>query len=142
MTDLPDNMDANPCLGCGACCAFFRCSFYWGECDDVTPGGVPAGMTVNLGPFRRAMKGTNQEEPYCIALVGQIGAAAHCGIYRQRSSTCRRFVPSYANGSPNEECDRARARFGLAPLTPEDWNVTPFCPNRPKRPPKRRRRVA
>ncbi|MDX1269447.1 MAG: YkgJ family cysteine cluster protein, partial [Oceanisphaera sp.] len=21
----------NPCLTCGACCAFFRVSFYWGE---------------------------------------------------------------------------------------------------------------
>ncbi|MEG6657786.1 YkgJ family cysteine cluster protein, partial [Pseudomonas aeruginosa] len=22
----------NPCLTCGACCAHFRVSFYWGEC--------------------------------------------------------------------------------------------------------------
>ncbi|MBB8903342.1 YkgJ family cysteine cluster protein, partial [Escherichia coli] len=23
--------DLNPCITCGACCAFFRVSFYWAE---------------------------------------------------------------------------------------------------------------
>ncbi|WP_142908916.1 CxxCxxCC domain-containing protein, partial [Klebsiella pneumoniae] len=23
----------NPCMTCGACCAFFRVSFYWAEAD-------------------------------------------------------------------------------------------------------------
>ncbi|HBP8873638.1 TPA: YkgJ family cysteine cluster protein, partial [Escherichia coli] len=25
----------NPCMRCGACCAFFRVSFYWAEADDA-----------------------------------------------------------------------------------------------------------
>ena len=28
----------NPCLSCGACCAFYRASFYWSEAAGVTPG--------------------------------------------------------------------------------------------------------
>ncbi|WP_374212354.1 YkgJ family cysteine cluster protein [Thiothrix subterranea] len=26
-------MNPNPCMTCGACCASFRVSFYWGETD-------------------------------------------------------------------------------------------------------------
>ncbi|EKJ0223351.1 YkgJ family cysteine cluster protein, partial [Escherichia coli] len=25
----------NPCMACGACCAFFRVSFYWAKVDDA-----------------------------------------------------------------------------------------------------------
>ena len=131
----------NPCLGCGACCAAFRCSFYWGECDDATPGGVPVDMTGEMKPFRRFMKGTNQAPPRCVALAGEVGVDAGCAIYARRPSTCRRFVPSYRDGTPSEYCDRARAAHGLPPLTPDDWNTTPLHPRRPTRP-RRRRRVA
>ncbi len=113
----------NACLACGACCAFFRASFYWSEADDATPGGVHVELTVDLPPFYRVMKGTNSPDaPRCIALRGRIGEAACCAIYERRSSSCRDFPASYVDGvTPNERCDRARACYGLPPLRPEDW---------------------
>jgi Fe-S-cluster containining protein len=121
----------NPCLGCGACCAYFRASFYWAEADDATPGGVPAGLTIKLTALLRAMRGTNQQPPRCVALFGDIGVNAGCGIYERRSSICRSFTPAWANGEPNERCDKARRKWGLGPLTPESW-ISPQPHNSPK----------
>lgn len=111
----------NPCLNCGACCASFRASFYWAECDDATPGGVPVELTEKLDAFRRAMRGTDQPNPRCIALEGVIGTGVFCAIYEKRASVCREFAPAWLNGQPNEGCDRARLGKGLAPLAPEIW---------------------
>ena len=112
----------NPCLACGACCAYFRASFYWSETDDVTPGGVPIGLAEDRPPHFRVMNGTNQPEPHCVALVGEIGRSVRCSIHPCRSSSCREFQASYADGATlNPCCDQARTRWGLAPLTPEDW---------------------
>lgn len=57
----------NPCMTCGACCAFFRVSFYWAEADDAG-GTIPARLTEQISPFHRCMSGTNQKNPRCIAL--------------------------------------------------------------------------
>lgn len=112
----------NPCTSCGACCAFFRASFFYREADDHQPGGVPLELTEDLTDFRRVMKGTDRKHPHCIALAGEIGRTVACEIYDQRSSTCREFPASYHDGqTPNPDCDRARARHGLGPLRPEDW---------------------
>ena len=140
MTDLPSNPECNPCLRCGACCAYFRCSFYWGEADDVTPGGVPVVFTEDMTAFRRAMQGTDAKYPRCVCLLGEIGCAARCAIYDRRSTVCRSFVPSHFEGRPNPECDKARAAHGLPPLTAEDWLPSGTKPRRPSRP--RRRRAA
>lgn len=113
--------EANPCLTCGACCAFFRASFYWGETTDAKVDGVPAGLTEPVTPFRVAMRGTNQKEPRCIALAGEIGRCVSCTIHRVRASVCRDFPASYSDGQVNVDCDRARAKFGLRPLTLADW---------------------
>jgi Fe-S-cluster containining protein len=114
--------EPNPCIGCGACCAFFRVSFYWGEIDECVPGGFPSHLVEKLNDFRAVIKGTNQQEPHCIALCGKVGADACCSIHPVRSSACREFTASYVDGiTPNERCDRARANFGMAPLTPESW---------------------
>lgn len=67
------------------------------------------------------MLGTIRPEPRCIALRGQIGVAVNCAIYPQRASVCREFVASWANGVPNERCDRARVAWGLLPLRPDSW---------------------
>jgi len=124
-------LDQNPCLSCGACCAFYRASFYWSETDDVTPGGVPLELTVDRPPLYRVMRGTDRPEPRCVALDGRIGQAVCCSIHTQRSSSCRDFQASYADGAtPNPRCDAARARWGLAPLSPEDWRE-PDAPLRP-----------
>ncbi|UCD80078.1 MAG: YkgJ family cysteine cluster protein [Desulfobacterales bacterium] len=130
LEELPDcgerkaevlNMPHNPCLTCGACCAFYRASFYWTEAADATPGGVPAQMTEKLNDFRLAMKGTGGSNPRCIALNGSIGQAVACSIYERRASVCREFEPSWRNNAANPRCDRARAAWGLAALKPESW---------------------
>ncbi len=113
----------NPCLDCGACCAFFRASFYWGESDCAKPDGVPVELTEKLNDFRMVMKGSNGPSPRCIALMGIIGKKVHCAIYKKRASVCRDFQPAWLDGVPNERCDRARIHWGLAPLTPEIWTT-------------------
>lgn len=105
-------MAPNPCESCGACCASFRVSFYWAE-GAQAGGGVPAALTETLPPHRLCMAGTNNRAPRCIALVGEVGGRVSCGIYAQRSSTCREFA---ADGSADSACTRARAKYGLAPL--------------------------
>ncbi|ENO4720751.1 YkgJ family cysteine cluster protein, partial [Escherichia coli] len=40
----------NPCMTCGACCAFFRVSFYWAEADDAG-GNVPVSLTEQISPL-------------------------------------------------------------------------------------------
>ena len=105
-------MNPNPCQTCGACCASFRVSFYWGEGAEAG-GGVPAALTEPLPPHRLCMAGTNSKAPRCIALSGKVGEAVGCGIYTRRSSTCREFL---ADGAADSACTRARAKYGLAPL--------------------------
>ncbi|MFO7685930.1 MAG: YkgJ family cysteine cluster protein [Desulfobacterales bacterium] len=108
-----------PCIECGACCAFYRVSFYWGESDLCAPNGVPSELLEKLNDFRFCMQGTQGSSPRCIALMGIIGKKVHCSIYERRASVCRQFDPSWQQGTPNEECDKARALWGLPPLTPE-----------------------
>jgi Fe-S-cluster containining protein len=115
-------MTINPCLECGACCAYYRPSFYWAESDLVNPGGVPVELTEKLNDFRLAMKGGSGSRPRCIALMGFIGKKVNCAIYARRASVCRDFPPSWENGVYNERCDRARIAWGLLPLTPEIWH--------------------
>lgn len=112
----------HPCLSCGACCATFRVGFHWSEASDACAGGVPVEMTVALRRHERAMRGTHlQSAPRCVALVGQVGADAHCGIYSLRPSPCRLLQPSWESGVADVQCDTARIAHGLAPLRPEDW---------------------
>jgi uncharacterized protein len=66
-------MFTNPCQTCGACCAGFRVSFYWGEVDD-TPGGiVPSHLTEKISPHLSCMKGTSSKPVRCVALEGEVG---------------------------------------------------------------------
>lgn len=114
----------NPCLECGACCACYRVSFYWAECDDAQPGGVPVELTEKLTPFRAVMKGTNRPVPRCIALEGTIGDRVSCSIHPRRPQVCRDIMPSYWDGlTPSEQCDKARLARGLSLLRPEDWDL-------------------
>ena len=109
--------ELNPCLSCGACCGCFRVSFYWAECQSAG-GSVPDDRVTKIGPHHVAMIGTTAQPARCIALMGEIGDAVRCTMYAQRSSTCRDFPASWENGSPNPLCDKARAAYGLPPLTP------------------------
>lgn len=112
----------NPCVGCGACCAYFRVSFYQGELQSVG-GIVPDEDVETISPFFVAMKGTTRSPSRCIRLSGDVGKDASCSIYQCRSSTCRDFKASYENNSElhNIECDKARLSAGLGPLKPCDW---------------------
>ena len=105
---------SHPCLSCGACCASFRVTFYWAETDAHPGGSVPVALTVPVTPHRVAMRGTEVQPVRCVALQGRVGRDAACGIYAQRSSTCRDF--SFGD----ERCHDARRRHGLAALTARD----------------------
>ena len=118
---------ANPCLGCGACCATFRVSFYWSEADPFLGGTVPAALTEKLNPSCTVMRGTNQPNPRCIALAGEIGKDGHCSIYPQRASVCREVQPAWFNNQPSPQCDKGRLRHGLPPLQP-GWWIDPHGP--------------
>lgn len=107
--------ELNPCMICGACCAYFRVSFYWAEADDAG-GCVPASLTEPLTPFLRCMSGTNNRQSRCTALSGEPGVSVSCSIYENRPSPCREFAMSGENGEENDACNRARARYGLPPL--------------------------
>lgn len=104
---------SHACQSCGACCASFRVSFYWGETDAHASGSVPAALTLPITPHHVAMRGTDTRPVRCAALDGTIGCAVSCSIYDQRSSTCREFEA----GTP--ECARARAIHGMQALDPE-----------------------
>ena len=113
--------ETNPCLNCGACCGYFRVSFFWGEC--VSAGGlVPDEAVVQISPSRVAMIGTDSKPCRCTALSGEVGQQVACTLYAQRSSTCREFEASWEHGEPNPSCDAARAAYGLPALTPPGAN--------------------
>jgi Fe-S-cluster containining protein len=102
----------SPCQTCGACCARFRITFYWGE-------EVPEGYFNETNPMFRSLKSEKDTEgrPRCIALGGEIGKTVACGIYENRPSPCRDFKHSFEDGGPREpRCDEARMSIGLKPL--------------------------
>ena len=113
-----DGSIENPCLSCGACCAHFRVSFYWGEIATADgEGTVPPELVVQVGPLRAAMKGTETSQSRCIALKGDVGCSGvHCSIYEQRPSPCREFDAWLPDGQPDPDCQRVRAKYGLPPL--------------------------
>lgn len=112
----------NPCILCGACCAYFRVSFYWGEAEPELGGTVPVALTEDVTPFYRCMAGTNQKNPRCIALQGTIGQQTFCSIYQDRSTSCREFGVQWEDGIMHlskegiSRCNKARAAWHLQPL--------------------------
>lgn len=108
----------NPCIECGACCAYYRASFYWSEADPAAGGSTPPELTEKLMPFHACMRGTNDHPPRCIALHGTIGRSVRCAIHPLRPSVCREFPASWVDGEHNPRCDQARAAHGLPPLSP------------------------
>ncbi|OVZ95703.1 YkgJ family cysteine cluster protein [Yersinia frederiksenii] len=112
---LKMSAEINPCVNCGACCAYFRVSFYWAEAKEGG-GTVPNAMTEQVTPFISCMSGTNSKSPRCIALQGDVGQSVSCSIYGDRPPPCHEFERSGEAGEPNPYCDRARAHYGLPPL--------------------------
>jgi len=97
----------NICQQCGACCAYFRVSFYWAEAPER---GLPDALVEKLNAHLANLAGTNQPVPRCHALRGEVGKSVACSVYEQRPSPCREVEPG------DEKCNRARARHGLPPI--------------------------
>lgn len=74
-------------------------------------GTVPAAMTEQINSHMSCMRGTESTPIRCVALAGEIGVSVKCNIYEFRSSTCREFMPG------TEDCNRARARYGLKEIS-------------------------
>jgi uncharacterized protein len=110
----------HPCQKCGACCAYFRVSFHWSETLPES-FSVPLNMTEVITPHTIAMRGTNQPDPCCQALVGVIGQDIQCSIYTHRPEPCRTFRPSFEDGFKHDRCDQARSGKGMRALTLLDW---------------------
>lgn len=106
------------CQSCGACCSYFRVSFYWREAEAAdSPHPVPVELCQDLSPTYRNMKGTtDKRHRRCVALDGKVGSCVTCTIYENRPTPCRAFPASWENGERNPRCDEARAANGLAPL--------------------------
>ncbi|MBN1287873.1 MAG: YkgJ family cysteine cluster protein [Anaerolineae bacterium] len=43
--------------------------------------------------------GTNQKQPRCVALGGEMGAAVYCAIYERRPTPCREFGVTWKTAS-------------------------------------------
>lgn len=93
------------CLSCGACCTYFRVSFYWAEGLNM-----PEDHVEPLTSVYSCMKGTNQANPRCIALQGTIGEQVSCGMYEARSSSCKEVQIA------DEQCNKARLAHQMIPL--------------------------
>jgi Fe-S-cluster containining protein len=104
--------DPHPCQTCGACCASYRVDFAVYELDEMG-GTVPAGLAVEVNGSTCRMRGTDHVPIRCAALTGKVGERVACGIYEWRPNPCRELEPgSYG-------CEKARARHGLPPLSPD-----------------------
>lgn len=112
-------MKLPPCFSCGACCAAFRVDFHRSELESEG-GRVPDALAEHYGAEMVRMCGTDYAQPRCVALVGQVGVDARCGIYAERPSPCREFAPLAEIGQFAEACNRARIRHGLPPLLTSD----------------------
>lgn len=113
----------NPCVDCGACCAYFRVQFSKRELQPAPVGhSVPTDQVESLDVDHACMKGTaHKHKPKCVNLSGRIGRDAHCSMYETRPAPCREFKASYSDGHHHPRCDEARRAHGLTPLRREDW---------------------
>jgi Fe-S-cluster containining protein len=108
----------NPCLNCGACCACLRVDFDAGELES-NGGTVPDGLALPLVAGLCRMRGTDNTQPRCAALIGTVGVQAQCAIYDWRPSPCREFGARAPLGIGDDACTHARRRFGLPALALE-----------------------
>lgn len=114
---------SNPCLNCGACCSFFRISFYHAETDAHPLGFVPSHLTEKLNEHLVCMQGTWSASPRCVALTGTVGESIGCSIYANRPSVCREYAVWDENGVPNPKCQELRQKRGLPLIEPQVQTV-------------------
>ena len=99
----------NPCVSCGACCAYSENWPRFSTEDDAALELIPAAL-VNT-----RQSGMRCEGDRCAALSGKVGVATSCTIYAVRPDVCRTCMPG------DVECTMARKKFGLPALE----NLTP-----------------
>ena len=94
---------------------------HWSEAEPALGGTVPFDFTEPVRTHERAMRGTSQAAPRCIALDAEIGRYSRCTIHDRRPAACALMPASYESGSASLQCDRARVAHGLSLLAPADW---------------------
>ncbi|WP_407177178.1 YkgJ family cysteine cluster protein [Bradyrhizobium sp. STM 3562] len=94
----------NPCVTCGACCAYSENWPRFSTEDDAALELIPKQLVNARG------SGMACENDRCAALTGRIGVATSCAIYAIRPDVCRTCMPGDA------ECTMARRKFGLPAL--------------------------
>ncbi len=80
---------------------------------------MPDDVVEELTPVYSCMKGTNQKNPRCVMLSGEIGQQVSCTMYEQRSSSCKEVQAGDA------QCNKARFAHGLIPLV----EIEPVLPS-------------
>ena len=71
---------------------------------------MPQEVVEPLTAVYSCMKGTNQQQPRCVMLSGEIGQQVSCTMYEQRSSSCKEVQAGDA------QCNKARSAYNLIPL--------------------------
>lgn len=71
---------------------------------------MPEHYTEPVNAVYSCMVGTNQKNPRCIALSGEIGQQVACSMYEQRSSSCKEVQIA------DEQCNKARLAHQMIPL--------------------------
>ena len=94
----------NPCLACGACCAYSENWPRFSTEDDAALDLIPQELVNARGSGMRC------EGDRCAARKGKIGEATSCAIYAVRPEVCRTCQPGDA------ECAMARKKYGLPAL--------------------------
>jgi Fe-S-cluster containining protein len=113
MSETVTEETVNKCMLCGACCAMYKITFANCEAELDKSGCVPLDMTLAAGTSKRIMKGTETGRKRCIALEGNVGHRVRCTIYDRRPSPCRAFRATWQEYGMNDQCNRARAIYGL-----------------------------
>lgn len=113
MSDDDQGDGNNRCRRCGACCGVFKIAFPNFEVDLAKGGMVPIDLTEADGLSKRTMKTALKDHKQCIALQGKIGLRVSCMIYDRRPSSCRDFKAAWEENTTNDQCNRARAIYGL-----------------------------
>ena len=103
----PGSHPSSVCQQCGACCAFFRVSFYWAEAPER---GLADVHFEKVNAQLACMIGTNRSGPRCTALSGEVGRQVACQVYAARPSPCREVRPG------EDRCNLARAAHDLPPI--------------------------
>ena len=71
---------------------------------------MPEHYTEPVTAVYSCMAGTNQKNPRCIALEGEVGKQVSCGMYEARSSSCKEVQIA------NEQCNKARLAHNMLPF--------------------------